>query len=134
MPLRPRLTAIAVTGYGALRGSEMYHLAPIAARGTIAVRGLDFHSTQPRSRARQYADSGNYMWDNYAATLRYREFWAGRDFDLYKVNVSGLALRADPLGIEGAFLTIEQILPARLTRVVLNPPTLDDSSDLRGPA
>lgn len=120
--------SLPTTSYGALRPQEMYHLAPIEARASIASNGLGFHAATPRSRARQYAEAGNYLWNNYASTFRYRAFWANREFDLYKVTTDGLTLLPDPLNVPGAFLTTDHIPPSRLTRVVLNLPSVADPS------
>jgi hypothetical protein len=130
----PALPPVAVTGYGALRPLEMYHLAPIEARDAIAHSGLDFHSSSQWSHLHphQPRDRGNYLWANYPATLRYREFWAGRHFDLYKVDATGLNLHPDPLGAAGAFFTTEQILPDRLARVVLAPPAIPNRASTPG--
>jgi hypothetical protein len=100
----------------------MYHLAPMSARESIAKVGLDFRSTsaKPAGLAFQIiAKRGNYLWDNYAAVVRYQKFWGGRAMDLYKVSVSGLKLERDPLEVEGAYLTTERIKVERLVRVEL---------------
>ena len=121
---RPKYRRVkSVTGYGALRPHEMYHLAPLEARDSIAAHGLDFRAGRPLATAfTSSTRRGNYLWDNYASAYAYSQFWAGRSFDLYKVHIRGLTLRPDPLEVVGAYVTTDYIAPDRLTRVVLSSP------------
>jgi hypothetical protein len=113
----------------------MYHLAPLEVRDAVAQGGLDFRSARLLGTAfSRPKDRGNYLWDNYASATGYQGFWQGRLFDLYKVQVSGLALLHDPLGVPGAWFTTERIGPDRLTRVVLAQVSPPAPSAPSGPA
>ena len=111
---------VPTTTYGALREGEMYHLAPTSARAAIARHGLDF-STAPGLGSAFPEGRGNYFWDSYAGVVRYQQFWAGRQFDLYKVNLKDLDLLPDPLDVAGAHFTKSHVEPSRLVRVLLQP-------------